>query len=48
MSEVIGALGSLKGEAANQVSWNDVKRVRDMTRMKMVLKGINVSQPGIL
>ena len=40
MSEVIGALGSLKGEAANQVSWNDVKRVRDMTRMKMVLKGI--------
>jgi 4-hydroxymandelate oxidase len=40
MSEVIGALGSLKGEAANQVSWNDVKRVRDMTRMKLVLKGI--------
>ncbi len=40
MSDVIGALGSLKGEAANQVSWSDVKRVRGMTRMKLVLKGI--------
>jgi isopentenyl diphosphate isomerase/L-lactate dehydrogenase-like FMN-dependent dehydrogenase len=40
LNEVLGALGSLRGQAANLVTWNDVKRVRGMTRMKLVLKGI--------
>jgi isopentenyl diphosphate isomerase/L-lactate dehydrogenase-like FMN-dependent dehydrogenase len=40
LNDVLGALGSLKGEAGNLVTWEDVKRVRAMTRMKLVLKGI--------
>lgn len=40
LNDVLGALGSLKGEAENLLTWNDVKRVRGMTRMKIVLKGI--------
>ena len=48
MSEVIGAIGSLKGEAANQASWNDVKRLRGMTRMKLVLKGIVTREDAVL
>ena len=35
-----GAVGSLMGESSVKLSWDDVKRVRNMTRMKLVLKGI--------
>jgi 4-hydroxymandelate oxidase len=38
--DVLGAVGSLQGETSVKLSWDDVKRVRDMTRMKIVLKGI--------
>ncbi len=38
MDDVIGALGSLPGD--NVSTWDDVRRVRDMTNMKLFLKGI--------
>jgi 4-hydroxymandelate oxidase len=38
--DVLGAIGALQGETSIKLSWDDVKRVRDMTRMKIVLKGI--------
>ena len=38
MGDVIGALGSLPGD--NVSTWDDVRRVRDMTDMKLFLKGI--------
>jgi 4-hydroxymandelate oxidase len=38
--DILGAVGSLEGETSLKLSWDDVKRVRDMTRMKIVLKGI--------
>ena len=38
--DMVGSVGALKGENSLKLSWDDVKRVRDMTRMKLVLKGI--------
>jgi len=38
--DVMGAIGSLRGENSIKLNWDDVRRVRDMTRMKLVLKGI--------
>lgn len=38
--DVLGAIGSLRGENSIKLNWDDVRRVRDMTRMKLVLKGI--------
>ena len=38
--DVMGAIGSLRGENSIRLKWDDVRRVRDMTRMKLVLKGI--------
>lgn len=38
--DVLGAIGALQGETSVKLNWDDVKRVRDMTRMKLVLKGI--------
>jgi 4-hydroxymandelate oxidase len=38
--DVIGAVGALMGENSVKLSWEDVKRVRDLTRKKLVLKGI--------
>jgi isopentenyl diphosphate isomerase/L-lactate dehydrogenase-like FMN-dependent dehydrogenase len=37
-NDVMGALGSLK--TVDTATWDDVKRVRDMTTMKLILKGI--------
>ena len=37
---VLGAVGALQGETSLKLNWDDVKRVRGMTRMKIVLKGI--------
>src|SRR4029077_745174 len=37
---VLGSVGALMGENSVKLSWNDVKRVRDSTRLKLVLKGI--------
>jgi len=36
----MGAVGSLRGENSVKLSWDDVRRVRDLTRMKLILKGI--------
>ena len=38
--DVVGAIGALRGENSVRLNWDDVRRVRDMTRMKLVLKGI--------
>ena len=38
MAEVIGALGSLRGNDTS--TWADVRRVRDLTKMKLILKGV--------
>jgi 4-hydroxymandelate oxidase len=38
--DVMGAVGALMGENSVKLSWDDVKRVRDLTRKKLVLKGI--------
>jgi 4-hydroxymandelate oxidase len=38
--DVLGAIGALQGETSLKLNWDDVKRVRDMTHMKLVLKGI--------
>jgi isopentenyl diphosphate isomerase/L-lactate dehydrogenase-like FMN-dependent dehydrogenase len=44
--DVLGAIGALQGETSVKLNWEDVKRVRDMTKMKIVLKGIIVSNHG--
>ena len=36
----MGAVGALQGETSVKLKWDDVKRVRNMTKMKIVLKGI--------
>ncbi len=38
--DVMGAVGSLMGENSVKLTWDDVKRVRDLTKMKLVLKGV--------
>ncbi len=46
--DVLGAVGSLQGETSVKLNWDDVKRVRDMTRMKLVLKGIVAGEDATL
>jgi 4-hydroxymandelate oxidase len=38
--DILGAVGALQGETSVKLKWDDVKRVRDKTKMKIVLKGI--------
>lgn len=47
-TEVIGSVGSLKGENSLTLSWDDVRRIRDLTRMKLVLKGIVTREDAAL
>ncbi len=46
--EGIGSVGALNGENSLKLSWDDVKRVRDATRMKLVLKGIVTREDAAL
>jgi len=46
--DVLGAVGSLMGENSVKLSWDDVKRVRDWTRTKLVLKGIVTGEDAAL
>lgn len=46
--EMVGSVGALKGENSLKLSWDDVKRVRDITRMKLVLKGIVTHEDAAL
>jgi len=45
--DVIGAVGALKLEGASP-TWDDVKRIKDATRMKLVLKGIVTREDAAL
>ncbi len=44
----MGAVGSLRGENSVKLSWEDVRRVRDITKMKLILKGIVASDDAAL
>jgi 4-hydroxymandelate oxidase len=46
--DVLGAIGALQGETSVKLNWDDVKRVRDTTRMKLVLKGIVAGEDAAL
>jgi isopentenyl diphosphate isomerase/L-lactate dehydrogenase-like FMN-dependent dehydrogenase len=46
--DVMGSVGSLMGENSVKLSWEDVKRVRNLTRMKLVLKGIVTREDAAL
>ncbi len=46
--DVLGAIGALQGETSVKLNWDDVKRVRDMTKMKLVLKGIVAGEDASL
>src|SRR3984957_3140995 len=46
--DVLGAIGALQGETSVKLNWDDVKRVRDMPRMKLVLKGIVAGEDAVL
>ena len=46
--DVMGSVGALMGENSVTLSWKDVKRVRDLTRMKLVLKGIVTREDAAL
>jgi 4-hydroxymandelate oxidase len=46
--DVVGAVGSLRGENSLKLGWDDVRRVKDMTRMKLVLKGIVTGEDAAL
>ena len=47
-TDVMGAVGALMGENSVKLSWDDVKRVRDLTKLKMVLKGIVTREDAAL
>ena len=44
----VGAVGALTGENSLKLSWDDVKRVRNATRMKLVLKGVVTREDAAL
>lgn len=44
----MGAVGALRGENSVKLSWDDVRRVRDLTRMKLMLKGIVAREDAAL
>jgi len=46
--EGVGAVGALTGENSLKLTWDDVKRVRDTTRMKLVLKGVVTREDAAL
>jgi len=46
--DVLGSVGSLMGENSVKLSWEDVKRVRGLTRLKLVLKGIVTREDAAL
>ncbi|MGH9679674.1 MAG: alpha-hydroxy acid oxidase, partial [Candidatus Acidiferrales bacterium] len=46
--DMMGAVGALMGENSIKLTWNDVKRVRDLTRLKLVLKGIVAREDAAL
>lgn len=46
--DILGAVGSLQGETSVKLNWEDVKRVRGMTKMKIVLKGIVAGEDAAL
>jgi len=46
--DVLGSVGSLMGENSAKLSWDDVKRVRDWTRTKLMLKGIVTREDAAL
>jgi len=46
--DILGAVGSLQGETSVKLNWDDVKRVRDMTKLKIVLKGIVAGEDAAL
>jgi len=46
--DVLGAIGALQGETSLKLNWEDVKRVRDMTKMKIVLKGVVAGEDAAL
>lgn len=46
--DVIGAVGALVGETSVKLNWDDVKRVRDITKVKLVLKGIVAGEDAAL
>ncbi len=46
--DILGSIGALQGETSIKLSWDDVKRVRDMTKMKLVLKGIVAGEDAAL
>ncbi len=46
--DVLGAVGALQGETSLKLNWDDVKRVRDLTKMKIVLKGIVAGEDAAL
>jgi isopentenyl diphosphate isomerase/L-lactate dehydrogenase-like FMN-dependent dehydrogenase len=46
--DILGAVGALQGETSVKLNWDDVKRVRDLTKMKIVLKGIVASEDAAL
>lgn len=46
--DILGSIGALQGETSVKLNWDDVKRVRDMTRMKLVLKGIVAGEDAAL
>lgn len=46
--DILGAVGSLQGETSVKLKWDDVKRVRDKTKMKIVLKGIVAGEDAAL
>ncbi len=45
---ILGAVGSLQGETSVKLNWDDVKRVRNMTKMKIVLKGVVAGEDASL
>jgi 4-hydroxymandelate oxidase len=47
-ADVLGAVGALMGENSVKLSWDDVKRVRNFTKIKMVLKGIVTREDAAL
>jgi 4-hydroxymandelate oxidase len=44
----VGAVGALNGENSLKLTWDDVKRVQDTTRMKLVLKGVVTREDAAL
>jgi 4-hydroxymandelate oxidase len=44
----MGAVGSLRGENSAKLGWEDVRRVRGLTQMKLILKGVVAREDAAL